>query len=81
MKSELLNFIKYATTLKRQMPNMRVGPALMGKLNEIDPKLYKLISYSDIDPYYSDNNIDNFINFIYSYLNETPHTIGNSVFE
>lgn len=69
MNQELSNFIKYATTLKRHMPKMRIGPALMGKLNEISPKLYELISETEIDPYYSDDNIDEFIDYLTSHLN------------
>ena len=67
MNEDLLTYIKYATVLKCRLPGMRIGPALMGKLNEIDPKAYSLISESDIDPYYSDEKLDEFIDFLTAY--------------
>ena len=81
MNEELRSFIRYAYAIKDRMPNMRVGPSLMGKLKEIDTKLYDIIAMSEIDPYFSDENIPKFLEYINSKISnyEATYEVGNCI--
>lgn len=65
LSQEDINRIKNeAENLQLYNPSTRLGQNLFNILNKYHPKLAAEIRNTDNDPYYTNNNIKNFINYI-----------------